>query len=143
VLDPERPIDPDTLVADLVPREEARGRVRTRLVVIAAVIVALTAAALAWRYTPLSAWLDPARLIDAGETLSESPLAPLYVILVFIGAGLVLFPLTLLIGVSAIIFGPVLGAMYALAEPPRAARSPSPSAAVSAGRSCAGSPGHG
>jgi len=115
VLDPERPIDPDTLVADLVPREEARGRVRTRLVVIAAVIVALTAAALAWRYTPLSAWLDPARLIDAGETLSESPLAPLYVILVFIGAGLVLFPLTLLIGVSAIIFGPVLGAMYALA----------------------------
>ena len=24
VLDPERPIDPDTIVADLVPREEAR-----------------------------------------------------------------------------------------------------------------------
>jgi len=115
VLDPERPIDPDTLVADLVPREEARGRVRTRLVLIAAVIVALTAAALAWRYTPLSAWLDPARLIDAGETLSESPLAPLYVILVFVGAGLVLFPLTLLIGVCAIVFGPLLGAMYALA----------------------------
>jgi phosphatidylserine/phosphatidylglycerophosphate/cardiolipin synthase-like enzyme/uncharacterized membrane protein YdjX (TVP38/TMEM64 family) len=115
VLDPERPIDPDTLVADLVPREEARGRVRTRLVVIAAVIVALTAAALAWRYTPLSAWLDPARLIDAGQKLSESPLAPLYVVLVFVGAGLVLFPLMLLIGVSAIIFGPMLGAIYALA----------------------------
>ena len=114
VLDPERPIDPDTLVADLVPREEARGRVRTRLVVIAAVIVALTAAALAWRYTPLAAWLDPARLIDAGEKLSESPLAPLYVVLVFVGAGLVLFPLMLLISVSAIIFGPLLGAIYAL-----------------------------
>ena len=27
VLDPERPIDPDTIVADLVPREEARGSV--------------------------------------------------------------------------------------------------------------------
>jgi phosphatidylserine/phosphatidylglycerophosphate/cardiolipin synthase-like enzyme/uncharacterized membrane protein YdjX (TVP38/TMEM64 family) len=114
VLDPERPIDPDTLVADLVPREEARGHVRTRLVVVAAVILALTAAALAWRYTPLSEWLEPARLIDAGETLSESPLAPLYVLLVFVGAGLVLFPLTLLIGVSAVIFGPLLGAAYAL-----------------------------
>jgi hypothetical protein len=49
VLDPERPIDPDTLVEDLVPHEEARGSVRTRLILLAIVVVALIAVALAWR----------------------------------------------------------------------------------------------
>ena len=71
VLDPERPIDPDTIVADLVPREEARGSVRGRLIGVALVVVALTAAAVAWRYTPLQAWLEPARLIELGTSLRE------------------------------------------------------------------------
>jgi phosphatidylserine/phosphatidylglycerophosphate/cardiolipin synthase-like enzyme/uncharacterized membrane protein YdjX (TVP38/TMEM64 family) len=115
VLDPERPIDPDTLVADLVPKEEARGSARTRLSIAALVIVALTALALAWRYTPLHEWLEPARLIEIGEALEASPLAPLYVILVFVAAGLVIFPLTVLIGVTAVVFGPLLGIVYALA----------------------------
>jgi phosphatidylserine/phosphatidylglycerophosphate/cardiolipin synthase-like enzyme/uncharacterized membrane protein YdjX (TVP38/TMEM64 family) len=115
VLDPERPIDPDTLAADLVPREEARGGVRTRLIIVALVVLALTAIALAWRYTPLQAWLAPARLIELGNELRESPLAPLYVILAFAAAGLVVFPLTVLIGVTAIVFGPLLGILYTLA----------------------------
>jgi phosphatidylserine/phosphatidylglycerophosphate/cardiolipin synthase-like enzyme/uncharacterized membrane protein YdjX (TVP38/TMEM64 family) len=115
VLDPERPIDPDTLVADLVPREEARGSVRTRLILLAVVVVSLTAIALAWRYTPLQAWLAPARLIELGSELRASPLAPLYAILAFVAAGLVIFPLTVLIGVTAIVFGPLLGTLYTLA----------------------------
>ena len=41
VLDPERPIDPDTIVADLVPRDEARSSVRGRLIGVALVVVAL------------------------------------------------------------------------------------------------------
>ena len=44
VLDPERPIDPDTVVADLVPREAARTGVRGRLIGVALAVVALTAA---------------------------------------------------------------------------------------------------
>jgi hypothetical protein len=59
VLDPERPIDPDTIVADLVPREEARGSARTRLAIVAITVVALAALALAWRYTPLSRGSSP------------------------------------------------------------------------------------
>ena len=54
-----------------MPREEARGSVRARLIVVAIVVVALTAAALAWRYTPLQAWLEPARLIELGTSLRE------------------------------------------------------------------------
>jgi len=114
LLDPERPIDPDTIVADLVPREEARGGARGRLIGVALAVVALTAAALAWRYTPLQAWLDPARLIELGTALREDPLAPLYAVLAFVGGGFVLFPVTMLVGVTAILFGPVLGSLYAL-----------------------------
>lgn len=114
VLDPERPIDPDTIVADLVPREEARGSARTRLIIVAIVVVALTAVALAWRYTPLHAWLEPARLIELGTSLREHPWAPLIAILAFVGGGLVLFPVTVLVGVTAVVFGPLLGIVYAL-----------------------------
>ena len=35
VLDPEQPIDPDTIVADLVPHEEARASARARLIGVA------------------------------------------------------------------------------------------------------------
>ncbi len=114
VLDPERPIDPETIAADLVPREEARSSVRGRLVGVVFVVVALTAAAIAWRYTPLQAWLEPARLIELGSALRDDPLAPLYAILAFVLGGLVLFPVTVLVGVSAILFGPLLGTVYAL-----------------------------
>ena len=114
VLDPERPIDPDTIVADLVPREEARGSARTRLAIVAITVVALAALALAWRYTPLSAWLEPARLIELGESLRESPLAPLFVLLAFVGGGLILFPVVVLVAVTAAVFGPLLGGLYAL-----------------------------
>jgi uncharacterized membrane protein YdjX (TVP38/TMEM64 family)/phosphatidylserine/phosphatidylglycerophosphate/cardiolipin synthase-like enzyme len=114
VLDPERPIDPDTIVADLVPREAARGSARTRLIIAAIAVVVLTAVALAWRYTPLQAWLEPARLIELGESLRETRLAPLIAVLAFVGGGLVLFPVTVLVGVTAIVFGPLLGSAYAL-----------------------------
>ena len=114
VLDPERPIDPDTIVADLVPREEARGSARTRLAIVAITVVALAALALAWRYTLLSTWLEPARLIEVGESLRESPLAPLIVLLAFVGGGLILFPVVVLVAVTAAVFGPLLGGLYAL-----------------------------
>jgi len=42
------------------------------------------------------------------------PLAPLYAVLAFVGGGFVLFPVTMLVGVTAILFGPVLGSLYAL-----------------------------
>ena len=114
VLDPERPIDPDTIVADLVPREEERSGVRARLVIAALVVAVLAGGAVVWRYTPLGSWLEPARLIELGTSLREEKLAPLLAILAFVGGGFVLFPLTVLVGVTAIVFGPFLGAAYAL-----------------------------
>jgi uncharacterized membrane protein YdjX (TVP38/TMEM64 family) len=56
------------------------------------------------------AWLEPARLIELGESLRESPLAPLFVLLAFVGGGLILFPVVVLVAVTAAVFGPLLGA---------------------------------
>ncbi len=107
VLDPERPIDPDTIVADLVPREEARSGARGRLTGVALVVVALTAAAVAWRYTPLQAWLEPARLIELGDVAARGSPGAAYAILAFVGGGLVLFPVSVLVAVTVVLFGPI------------------------------------
>jgi uncharacterized membrane protein YdjX (TVP38/TMEM64 family) len=114
VLDPERPIDADTLVADLVPREDARSGVRARLVGVALVVIVLVAAGVAGRHPALQPWLEPARLIELGASLREDPLAPLFAILAFVAGGLVLFPVMVLVGITAIVFGPVPGIAYAM-----------------------------
>jgi uncharacterized membrane protein YdjX (TVP38/TMEM64 family) len=115
VFDPEQPLDPDTIVADLVPQEEARNGARARLIGIAVGVVALAALALAWRFTPLREWLAFDRLIAFGVGLREHPWAPLTVALAFVGGGLVAFPLLVLVAATALVFGPVLGPIYALA----------------------------
>jgi phosphatidylserine/phosphatidylglycerophosphate/cardiolipin synthase-like enzyme/uncharacterized membrane protein YdjX (TVP38/TMEM64 family) len=114
VFDPEQPLDPDTIVADLVPQDEARTGARVRLGGVALGVVALAAMALAWRFTPLREWLAFDRLIEFGVALREQPWAPFAVILAFIGGGLVAFPLLVLIAATALVFGPVLGPVYAL-----------------------------
>ena len=112
VLDPEQPIDADAIVADLVPEENAR--LSHRYWLIAAIFIVAALLAMAWRFTPLSEWLALDRLIDIGVALREHPWAPLAVMAIFVVAGLVLFPLSVLIIVMAIVYGPVLGPIYTL-----------------------------
>ena len=114
VFDPERPLDPDTIVADLVPRVEARLGARMRLIGIALGVVLFAVMALAWRFTPLGESLAFGRLIELGTDLREQSWAPLAVLLAFVGGGLVAFPLLVLIAATALVFGPVLGPLYAL-----------------------------
>ena len=49
-----------------------------------------------------------------GNALREHPWAPLAVMVIFVVAGLVLFPLSVLIVVMALVYGPVLGPIYTL-----------------------------
>ncbi len=115
VFDPEQPLDPELIVADLVPQEDARDGTRTRLVGIALGILVLGGMALAWRFTPLREWLAFDRLIELGMALREHPWAPLAVLLAFLAGGLMAFPLLVLIAATALVFGPVTGPVYALA----------------------------
>ena len=114
VIDPERPLDPDTIVDDLVPQEHARLGARARVIALALSVIALAAMALAWHYTPLREWLALDRLAAVAEAWREAAWAPLAVLLVYIGGGLVVFPLLVLIAVTAMVFGPVLGPLYTM-----------------------------
>jgi phospholipase D1/2 len=115
VFDPEQPLDPDAIVEDLVPHEQVRNGARTRLVVTLAGVFALAGMALAWRFTPLGEWLAFDRLLALGTAWRDEAWAPLVVMLAFIVAGLLVFPLTVLVVATAMVFGPWLGPVYTLA----------------------------
>ena len=114
VLDPEKPLDPDLIVSDLVPESRARNGVRTRLAGLVALVVALAVVALAWRYTELREWLDINRLVALGDRIEASPFAPLAVLGLYVVAGLLVVPVTLLIAVTALVFGPLTAVVYGL-----------------------------
>jgi uncharacterized membrane protein YdjX (TVP38/TMEM64 family) len=115
VIDPETPIDPDLLVADLVPREASRAAPRTRVLVGALTLIALAALALAWRYTPLREYVDLDTLVSLGERARAMPAAPMVVLGTYAIGTLAMVPLTLLIAVTTIVFGPIAGLAYSYA----------------------------
>ena len=88
---------------------------RVRLIGVALGVVLLAGMALAWRFTPLREWLAFDRLIELGVTLRDQAWAPVAVVLRLVAGGLVAFPLLVLIAGTALVFGPVLGPLYALA----------------------------
>lgn len=114
VVDPEQPIDPDRLAEDLLHDEErppARRRVAARV----ALLLVLAALAAAWRWTPLSEYLDVDTLFGALRAFVAIPGAPLLAVGGIVVAGLAMFPITLLMVVTVLAFGPVTGFLCALA----------------------------
>ena len=92
----------------------ARGK-RTRIIVAAGMVAALAALALAWTVSPLRHAFDVHALAALGHTLRVSPFAPLALRGVYVIAGLIAMPLTLLIGATVLVFGAWPGSLYAYA----------------------------
>jgi uncharacterized membrane protein YdjX (TVP38/TMEM64 family) len=113
LLDPERPIVPETLIEPYIPEDHRRigGRRLMRSVVFLIVAVGLAAA---WRWTPLGSWFDVATLVQWATPLQDHPLTPLLAIGAYALGGLVVAPITVLIVATAIAFGPLLGFTYSL-----------------------------
>src|SRR5688500_13635313 len=67
-----------------------------------------------WRWTPLAAYADPEWLLEHARALrghwATSALAPV----LFVLLSMALFPLVVLRVTTVIVFGPVLGAIYAI-----------------------------
>jgi len=114
LMDPEAPVDPDKLLDDFVP-PESRPPARSRLVGIAAFIFVLAALAAAWRFSPLHQWLNLESLVNLGDRIEEMPFTPLIVLGAYVLAGLLVVPVMLVITVTGIVFGPLVGGIYALA----------------------------
>lgn len=112
VFDPEKPIDPDELIEQFVPRDVHRP-VPRRMVGLALLAMALAGLALAWRWTPLGEWVNLASMIKLARSLDALPFTSLAVMGSYVVAGILMVPVSLLIGVTGIVFGPLTGGVYA------------------------------
>jgi phospholipase D1/2 len=112
--DPERPISIAGLIGANGGGRPARRRART----VAKAGVALAAVALIlllWRYADLRGLAEPGALEGLLADIAANPLAPVVVVALFVCAGLVGFPVTVLIAATAVSFGAWPGLPYAAA----------------------------
>ena len=114
LFDPEEPIDPEALIARLVPRE-SREPLARRFVGLVMLSLLLITAVISVRYTPVQAHLNLHAMVLLASDLRELTLAPLWIMLAFVIGGLLMVPVTLLIAVTGVVFGTFPGAWYALA----------------------------
>jgi phospholipase D1/2 len=103
--DPPQPIRPMRLARHLL------ALLRPLLVALACALVVL-GIALAWRYTALSELVTADNVRAVLKSVRGEPWAIVVVVLVFVLAGAIVFPLNLLILTTAAVFGPWLGILY-------------------------------
>lgn len=110
IADPDRPL---TEIEPIAGLSGGRGRRQWRWLAAGALVGAVALAGLAWHYSNGAGLADPRRLADVLETLPGGVVGGVLVAGIFVLAGLVAFPVTLLIGATAIAFGAWPGLPYA------------------------------
>ena len=113
LLDPEKPIEPEEFLDYLIRPENQRPAYRHFIKIIVMIALFLLFAAI-WRWTPLAEYLNIKSMTDAAEWLKVHPFSPLLVPLTYLVLSLVSFPVTLLIMMTIIVYGPWWGGWYAL-----------------------------
>ncbi|MDN5850323.1 MAG: VTT domain-containing protein [Nitrococcus sp.] len=111
IVDPDRPIDADQLMEEFVPEEE-REPARKHIALVVSILAALLGLTAAWHWSPLREWVNVETLTGFAAAFEQAQAAPLLTLAVFVIAGLVVFPLTILIVVCVLVFGPLYGFLY-------------------------------
>ena len=78
------------------------------------VLFLLFAAASAWKWTPLADLIDVNRLAGWAASVRQSPARHFYLLGAYVIGSILLVPITAMILVTAIIFGPVMGSLYSI-----------------------------
>lgn len=111
--DPTRPVD--EALADLaVPEHGLRSLAKRRLPRAVALIAALLGLAAAWAWTPLATWLEPDHLATVAAPLSHGWLGAIAAVVCIALTTLAMVPITALIVVATLLFGPWKGAAIGL-----------------------------
>ncbi len=113
LLDPEKPIEPEEFLDYLIRPEHQRPAYRHFLKIFVTIALVLGLAAL-WRWTPLGDYLNIDTVTRSALWLKVHPLSPVLVPLSYVVLGMLSFPVTLLIMVTIIVYGPWWGIWYAL-----------------------------
>ena len=80
---------------------------------VAAILLPLAILGAAWKWTDLREWTDADRLAETFGPYRSSWIAPPLIILTFVVAELLMFPVLPLVFVCGVVFGPWLGTLYA------------------------------
>lgn len=110
--DPERPIEAAELAEGMFGASPSRPRSAPLLKLLAGVGIVL-ALMLLWQVTPLAQYADPGVLAPQLDAIASKPWAPAALIAAFVLGGIVVFPVMVLIALTAITFGPFEGLAYA------------------------------
>ena len=113
VIDPEKPVDPDTLLEMFLGEEPPPGADK-RIAGAVILLVGMLALAAAWRWTSLGDWLTVDRLVTYSGEVSESTWGFPLTMGIFVVGSLLAVPVTLLTVASAVVFGPGYGFLYSL-----------------------------
>jgi uncharacterized membrane protein YdjX (TVP38/TMEM64 family) len=113
IVDSDKPLDAEHLIKEVVP-EEQHEPARRHAALIVAILAAILGLTAAWRWSPLREWLNINTLTGFAAGLEQAPGAPLLALGIFVIGGLVAFPLTVLIIVCVLVFGPWQGFLYSL-----------------------------
>jgi len=114
IADPERPLEPEALSrlfgsADERPQDKASGWRRALFL-----LLVLLGLAIAWKTAPVSDWLSAAAISELQQQASKTHWMLAGAVLVFPLASLVVVPVTLMIALAAVIFGPYQGFVVSL-----------------------------
>jgi phospholipase D1/2 len=113
IVDPDQAIDADRLIEEFVPPEH-REPARYHIALIGAILVVILGLTAAWHWSPLREWVNVGSLVGFAADFAQAPSAPLLVLGIFVAGGLVSFPLTVLVIVCVLVFGPWHGFLYSL-----------------------------
>lgn len=113
LIDPERPVDPQRLVEEMVPEEELPQAGR-HILGIALALLAVAILAVAWRWGPLHQWLDMDTLHALAGEIERSAWTPVWILGIYVAASLAAVPITLVIVATAFVFVPWVTFVYAL-----------------------------
>ena len=97
----------------LVP-ERVRKSTKFRLILFAVLLVVVCTVAAVWRFIPLADYLESDKLLALKLQSRSSPLGLFIAVAIYVIGGLVVFPVFILIPATALVFGPILGALYSL-----------------------------
>ena len=115
VADPERPLEPQAFSALLGGADEPREATRKGLKIVSGALLVLVALGIAWKTTPVNEWLTPDSLSALRAGVDDVPWAVPVAVAVFPAASLLVAPVTLLIALCGIVFGPYEGIAISLA----------------------------
>ena len=113
LIDPETPAAPDEVVQQFVPGGNGRS-LAVRVLLLGALALGALAMTLAWKHTALAHLLSLDAIGHFARTLATSRFGPPLIVSAYALAAVASVPITVLIALAGLLFGPVSGSAYAL-----------------------------